>query len=257
MFNNYLFRPSQLDKLMTNPKSKSELLSATTKSVLDEIFIREFYGREKIVVSKYMEKGTERENDSISLYRQFRQEFMVKNEEKLSNKFLTGTPDIIQSSIVVDIKTCWDIFTFFAKDPIDAKKTYYWQLVGYMMLTKKKKATLAYCLVDNDEYTIYQEVKKIQYTRGLDEIKDQEELLKIEEQIRKNNTYSDIPTSQKVKEYHFELDTEDIDELKNRIILWREYLNSLYQKHSQVVEVKIKKTRKTREKAQTTALLPA
>lgn len=223
-FDNHKFRPSQLPALMTKSKTKGDL-SDTVKTVLNEIFIREVYNREKIIVSKYMEKGTEKEPESISLYRKVTQQFVKKNEAKFENEFLCGTPDLILKDRIVDIKTNWDIWTFFKSSEKTAQSDYYWQLVAYMLLTDKTKADLAYCLVDNDEYTIFNETQKIKFFQGLTD--ESPELEQIEDQIRRNNTYSDIPEPKRVKIYSFDLGETDKQQIEAQLTLCRDYLNSL------------------------------
>lgn len=223
-FNNYKFRSSQLPSLMTTSKSKLDL-SETTKSILNEIYIKEIYKREKIIVSKYMEKGTEKENDSISLYRKVTQQFVTKNENQFENEFLTGTPDLILNDRIVDIKTNWDIWTFFKSNEKTAKSDYYWQLVAYMILTGKKKADLAYCLISNDDYTVYSETQKVKFFYGLTD--ESPDLEKLEEQIKYNNTYDDIPPHERVKIFSFELDQDDEENIRRQVNQWREYLYCL------------------------------
>ena len=118
---NTLFRCSSLSKLMTNPKLEADIeagnLSETTKTYLLEVYISEKYNRDKNVTSKYMEKGLLVEEDSITLYSRVMKKFFKKNESKLSNEFIKGTPDlytgleITEADLVIDIKSSWDIFS--------------------------------------------------------------------------------------------------------------------------------------------------
>lgn len=220
---NYKFRPSQLDCLMTASRKKGEL-SETTKSVLQEIWIKETYKKEKIITSKFMEKGISKENESISLYRQFSQQFCKKNEEKLENDYFVGTPDLIFSNKVVDIKTSWDIWTFAKVNYKDASKNYQYQLLAYMSLTGKSQSQLAYCLVDNSDFIIYSEVKKLVWSLGLDEQKNQDVITKLEDQIIRNNTYSDIPLADRVKIFDFEFSQKNLETIYTQLDLCRNYL---------------------------------
>lgn len=224
-FTNYKFRPSQLTALMTKPRSKSELLSETAKSILDEIYIKEIYGRQKIIVSKYLEKGTNQENESISMYRKHFQIFAEKNETTFENPFLKGTPDIVLTNKVVDVKTCWDIWTFHSVDAEKARRDYYYQLVAYMLLTGKKTAELAYCLVSNDEYTIYSELQKIKYMKGLDD--NDPALDDYEAQLRSNHTYDDIPLESRIKVFSFELDKTERKNIAATLKACRAYLKQI------------------------------
>jgi hypothetical protein len=62
-----IFRCSSLAKLMTNPKSKSESLSAGAKTYIKELAKQNFYGYTNKVETKQMRKGTEYEPESIAL----------------------------------------------------------------------------------------------------------------------------------------------------------------------------------------------
>ena len=67
-FNNYLFRCSSLGKLLTAPRNKSEVLSETTKSYLQQIHKETIFKRKKDISSKYMEKGILGEEKSLTAY---------------------------------------------------------------------------------------------------------------------------------------------------------------------------------------------
>lgn len=208
-------------------KRDNPVLSETVKTLLKEIWIQEKYNRKQIIVSKYLEKGTNQEPESISLYRKATQEFCQKNEERFESEFLCGTPDLIIADKVVDIKTSWNIWTFAKSDQDSAKKDYYYQLLAYMILTGKTKSQLAYCLINNSEYTIYQEVQKIKFAYGLSDEKDGQQLDEIENQINLNNTYDDIPVQERVKIFEFELDPDEVTKVETQLKACREYLNSL------------------------------
>jgi len=114
------FRCSGLGNLMVEPKLKSETLSETTKTYLREKYIFEKYKRSKFVESKYMTKGTEVEEESLTLLSIVTRKLYNKNEKLLWNDWIIGTPDTyegdtIENAItIIDIKSSWDIFTFFA-----------------------------------------------------------------------------------------------------------------------------------------------
>ncbi len=213
------FRCSKLGSIMTPPKAKKDILSKTCTSYLDELWISLKYGREKDIINKYVQKGIDVEEDSITLYTNVTGRFLVKNEQRFENEYITGTPDIITDR-VVDIKSNWDIWTF---DKAEMTRDYYWQLMGYMWLTGKKKATLAYCLVDAPEDLIHDELRRLSWRMGM--IDTQDPLyVEAEEKVKMNMTFGDIPEEERVKEYHLEYNLDDIEKLKAQIILCLEYL---------------------------------
>ena len=56
-------RCSKLGAIMTNPRSKTEILSETTKTYLIEWILEKKYGRKKEFSNKYLEKGLTTEQD--------------------------------------------------------------------------------------------------------------------------------------------------------------------------------------------------
>lgn len=218
-WDNYKFHCSGLKNLMVNPRLKSETLSETTKNYLDEIFIKEVFHREKtdMIANKYVRKGVMCEPDSFKLVEDVTKEVYFKNQATLENDFVVGTPDIQAPEKIIDIKTSWDLFTFFKVDRDQAESDYYYQLLGYMMLTGKKKADLIYCLVDTPEELINDELHRLNFYMNEDEAKS----------YRINYVYGDIPAEAKIKRFEFDYDEEVAEKLKERIVLAREYLAGL------------------------------
>lgn len=226
-FTNYLFRPSSVGNLMVNGRSKTDPLSETTKTYLKTIFIAEVYGREKDISNKFMEKGILTEEDSLTLVTKYGKygKLLIKNKDKLSNEFIHGTPDLILTDRVVDIKSSWDIWTFSDADGKNAG--YYWQLQSYMWLTKKTLADLVYCLNNSPEHLIFDEQRHQMYKLGLVDQEATPEYIKMEEMVNKNMKFDDIPAEDRIKIFNFEYNPEDIERLKARIFEARAYLNTL------------------------------
>jgi len=214
-----LFRCSSLGHLMTEPKSKSETLSETTKNHLVDVWIRHKYNRKELIASKYMEKGTMVEEDAMTLYSRFRKQYYVKNEKMLTDDFIKGIPDIITEKTVIDLKSSWDIFTFFRTKQKAVEKMYYWQLQGYMSLTGKENARLVYCLVNTPQVLIDDEIHRLQY-KHLREA----DMLKARNQIEMNSIFDDIDIQDKIYEIEIKRNNEDIERLYNRIIDCRNWI---------------------------------
>lgn len=224
MFDNHLFRCSQLGKLMTEPRSKCEWLSETTKKYLLEIYIKKHFHREKEIRSKFLEKGLSVEELSIDTYSICTMDFVSKNETFYKNDFICGTPDIIKDDVVIDIKSSWDIFTFAAIKS-EENKDYIWQLQGYMWLTGKTKSKLAYILTDTPEPLIERELKQALYQSGLSA--DSEAFESYAKEMRNNFIYSDIDYKDRIHIKEYEFNPEMIARLQDRIIECRNYLNDL------------------------------
>lgn len=196
---NFKCRASALGKLMTNPRSKSETLSQTTKSYLEEWVKEQIYGIKKQINSKYLQKGLALEDQAIEFYSvAMDKDFMIKNLDHFEDDFFTGTPDCMHEGIVYDFKTSWDCFTFplFDQEP---DMGYYYQLQVYMHLTGLRKAKLVYTLQDTPDYLTHEEPV----------------------------SYAHVDNSYRVKEFEIEYDPMVIETAKARIKECRDYVKEL------------------------------
>lgn len=247
-FDNLLFRCSSLGYLMVEPRAKSETISETTKSHLIDVYVSNKYGRRSDVQNKYIDKGLMVEEDSITLYSRIKKSFFKKNEEHLNNDFIKGTPDLFtgleirEADTITDVKSSWDIFTFFRTLSQSLNKNYYWQLQGYMDLSKGVKATLAYCLINTPEALITDEKRRLLYKMG---IRDEFDANYVEacEVLEKNMVYDDIPINERLIEFNIERNQADIDRMHERVTECRKYLNELEQRlHPEVMLAEYKET---------------
>lgn len=195
------------------------LLSETTKSYLLEIAIKETYGRTKMIETDAMRKGTEQEQQSIDLLNEYKQTDYVKNKIIKENDFIIGTPDILENNILIDIKSCEDLFTLSKKWGIPP--IYEYQLYGYMVLTEQNKAYLAYVLPNSPEWMIEKEFNKYSFYRP------QEEWQELEAQIRKNHTFDDVPLEKRVKIFELAIKPDIEFQVFNAVERARNYLNNL------------------------------
>lgn len=147
-------RCSALGKIMTNPRSKKETLSAGCKTYIKELVKEDLFNYKSTIDSKYLTKGIDMEDTSIDLYNEVYGTLYLKNTERLSNEFITGECDINAEDKIIDIKSSWSLETFPASPEDVNNKDYEWQLRGYMMLYDKPKAELAYCMVSTPDYLL-------------------------------------------------------------------------------------------------------
>tara|TARA_R110000787_G_scaffold276419_1_gene385350 strand:- start:838 stop:1476 length:639 start_codon:yes stop_codon:yes gene_type:complete len=147
-------RCSALGKIMTNPRKKSETLSAGCKTYIKELVKEDLFGYKSMIDSKYLTKGIDLEDTSIDLYNEVHNTLYLKNTERLSNEFITGECDINTGDKIIDIKTSWSLETFPAAVDDINNKDYEMQLRGYMWLYDKPKAELAYCMVSTPDYLL-------------------------------------------------------------------------------------------------------
>ena len=144
------FRASSLGKLMTSARSKSEVLSQTAKSHIEQLAKENFFNYRNQISSRYIDKGQQQEQDSIELLNTVRMESYTKHVGRVSNDYLTGECDIITSDTIIDIKTSWSIDTWPALPQDGVNSDYEWQMRAYMMLYDRPQAEVIYCLVTTD-----------------------------------------------------------------------------------------------------------
>lgn len=232
MFDNYLFHPSQLGLIMTESRTKDPF-GETAKSHLLECWVNKKYDRYKDITNKYLEKGTMAEEDSIDLYSLVMNEYFEKNKEFISNDFFIGTPDLYkgksikEAELIIDLKTSWDIFTFFGVMIKGLDKRYFWQLQAYMDLTGAKTSKLVYCLVNTPYKLVEDEKKKLLWKLGVIDPDTDEAYIEGCKQIDKNAIYDDIPMKERYIEFTVERDQEAIDKAHKRVIECRTFLNQL------------------------------
>jgi hypothetical protein len=140
------WRVSQLGNLMTNSRSKSEVLSETTKSEIRKIAKQDFYGYTTEIKTKPMIKGTDWEQEGIDLLNSVRFTQYTKNEERVSNEYITGCCDIKEPKLIIDIKMPWSLETFPATPSEGDASKYEWQGRGYMWLYDKPAFELVYTM---------------------------------------------------------------------------------------------------------------
>ena len=218
-------RCSALGKIMTNARSKSEVLSKTCKSYLQELAIEEMYGIKKEFSSRYTDKGIEVERESIDLVQDNCDfGFMYKNEEHFENDYLTGTPDVNTDNILLDVKSSYDATTFPWFEEEIPNKDYYYQLQGYMALTGKRKSVLAYCLVNTPFQIVEDEVRRAHWKEHLI---DESEELRADVEARHN--FDHIPPEKRIKTFEVRYDKDVVKAIYERIEECRKYYETLIQ----------------------------
>ena len=163
-----LFRASLLSEIMTDPKSKTEILSVGAKSAVTRMAKEFIYGFKEEVSSKYMEKGLRVEDQSIELLNSVLFTDFKKNAERRNNEWITGEADIVANDRIIDIKSSWSLKTFPALESDGMDKDYEWQGRAYMMLWDKPHFEIAYCMVSTPEDLIGYEQKSMHLIDGIE-----------------------------------------------------------------------------------------
>ena len=253
--NTIKFRCSSLGYIMTESRSKSETLSETCKTHLIDVFVSAKYGRREEITGKFLDKGNEREEDSITLLSRATKIFYKKNEERIENDFISGTPDLYLgiglqlADETNDTKTSWSAHTFFRAQKEALNKMYYWQGQGYMDLTGAKKHTVTYCLVNGTAKAIMDEKRRLAYAMGVLDTQATDNVAYLEKckQIEVNHIFDmeafknenpffefdndlekwtfDIPISERIFQFTFDRNDADIERMHQRVIECRNFMN--------------------------------
>lgn len=197
-------------------------LGETGKTYCENWLKQRLYGKKKSFYSKQTDKGTTVEADSIEyLAEQKGWGLVVKNNIRMTNSHMEGTPDLVLSEIIPDIKNSWDCFTFPLYEDIPDKK-YVQQLNVYMELFKKDKAELIYVLMDAPDHLIDKEALFESRNRGEEEIS-----MELYDEVKEKMTYSHLPASLRIKTFTLEKDQKLIDLIYSRVDECRTYIKSL------------------------------
>lgn len=239
-----VFRASSIGQLMG-----AKGLGKTGEKLARYTYLQYKYGRTKDFTSKYTDKGTLVEPESIKILSQLDGIYYEKNEVRMHNDYFTGECDIlVKDTKVIDIKNAWDLFTFddhLAGHDTDNE----YQVRVYMNLYNVPKAEVIYMLNDAPEEMILKEVEKESYKH-----KDRETPDYIVAQLLKNlifssrnvydyycnlfalggdsltdkimNSFIEIPQQDRIKIYSFDYDDIILEKIKQRVIDARNYLKS-------------------------------
>jgi len=223
----YYCHASGVGKIMANPRTKSEFLSKTAKTAVEEQFLYNEFGIKKDFSNRYTERGTNQEDESILFFSKVTGNFGVqKNEERFKNDYFVGTPDIITEDSIIDIKTSWDATTFPWFDSELPNKDYMYQLLAYMDLTGKLNGYVAYCLINHTEDAIQDEIRRETWKLKAIDPTD-EQALEIEQKVRDKMQFDRIPENLRVKIFEVEYDENTVNKMKERVKECREYYSML------------------------------
>jgi hypothetical protein len=233
-WNDTHIRASSVGYLMTEPVTKADkeagLLSKTAQKHLLEVYIAEKYGRKKDIQTKQMKKGVEVEQESIDLLSMYLKMPFNKNEQRFTNDFISGSPDIIDNDRIIDIKSSYDLWTFIGNIPDKLDSLYYWQMQSYMWLTGAKSALIAYCLVNTPESIIEQE--KYYLLKKMDVATEESpEYVKEAMKIEFNMSFDDISIDERVLMFKVERNEDDILRIQQKVEKAREFLVEIEQTH--------------------------
>lgn len=194
----FKIRASAVGQIMSNPRSKKDLLSKTAATYVEDWLKEKIYGTKKNINTKQIQKGILLEDEAIdSAINWLDLEFAIKNEKHFENEFMTGTPDLILEDEIIDTKVSWDEWTFplFAKEL--PEKSYFYQMQAYMHLTGKKKGRVVYVLLNTPEHL---------------------------DPYNEHPDYSNLDKKYRIKTFEVVYDPNVIEEIENRVDEIRAYI---------------------------------
>jgi hypothetical protein len=219
-------RASAIGKIMTSSRSKGEVLSQTAKTYIQELALEHKYGIKKTINSRYIDKGLIVEDEAIQLCdRVLELGFVVKNDEYFENEFICGTPDVITDTLIVDVKSSWDLFTFPMFDDELPNKDYFWQMQGYMALTGKQSAIVSYCLIDTPLDIVQDEIRRASWAKKELEVSEA-----TENEVRQQHEFSHIPEPKRVKAFLVEKDEQAINSIYEKVEEARKYYQQIIER---------------------------
>lgn len=210
-------------KDLINKRDNPEL-PAGAKTYIKTWIKEKMFNRKKDWKNVVVEKGIVSEPLSIELLGRVLGIEMFKNDEFFENDYAHGFPDIIQGSLVRDVKSSWDIFTFPMFDTEMPNDDYWWQLQGYMWLTGHTKASLDYVLIDTPEPLIALDLKKLYYqSGGLAEMWTPD----THQELLPNYQFNDVPEKYRIKSYEVEWDASVPDKIIQRVQMCRAFIKNI------------------------------
>jgi hypothetical protein len=216
-------RASALGKLMTSSRKAGEVLSQTAKSYIQEVVLQDKYGIYKEFNSRYTDKGNQTEDEAIQLVAQVLDlGFIYKNEDKYTNDWIKGTPDVVTTDLIIDTKVSWSAHTFPFFESELPNKDYYWQMQAYMWMTGRKKALVTYCLVNTPYLLLEDEIRREHWKQNL--IGESQE---VRDYVEAQHNFDHIPKNERVKVFEIDYDEQGIEQAKEKIEIAKVYYNQL------------------------------
>lgn len=238
-WNEVLIHASSVSKLFTEPKSKEDKiagnLSATAKAHCIDIYNEKKYGRKKHIETKGMRKGTKVEPESIMLLSEWIGDFLEKNEETLSNDFITGTPDVrwvnpnTGKKVIFEIKSSETIHTFMPKI-LDGVDEHFEQVNSYMWLDNADEGYLVYCLTNNSQDEINKE-KGYLMNKLACISEESPEFIAAWEEKRLLLEYDDISESERILIFPIEKDPDFPVKCQQKVEKARQFLLEFENRH--------------------------
>lgn len=234
-------------------KNAKCVLTDGAKKELTKIVYQTLIKRSSRLKNKYLDKGIQVEDNSITTLSNVFGKLLIKNKVRKENDFFSGECDINKNEII-DIKSSWSFETFPMHDDVIKTSGYEWQLDCYMDLYGVKKSRLAYVLENTPHALLEGDIKKNHYnyslfdgngnilndeakdfvvelvcnqiftTKGLIDFCNYSSLIELD---WFEGVFIEIPEEMRVKIFEHPYDPKRIALIKEMIGLAREYMNEV------------------------------
>ena len=233
-------------------QSRNYSLSDGQKKLLCELAYAVKNNRKAVLNFDKITKGLEKEKESRDLLSRVTNLFLVANNERKINDWVTGAIDIEPNEVIPDIKTAWSWESFSKILQESANDIYLRQGDSYMDLWNKKEFLLCHVLVDTPFRLVEKEIYNRNYTSDIlnIEMEVREESINEVKQIVTNHIFSrqgleefcdyssnvyiewfndfvEIPENERVHMIPHSYDKTRIDQRNECISLAREYMNTV------------------------------
>lgn len=161
-------RKTDADKELLAPY-KEMSLSAGAKTYLGKLAKQFVYSYNKVVETKYMDKGLACEDEAIDMINRLRFESYTKNTERREDEFLTGECDIYVPGVkTIDTKVSWDLDTFPALSEDCHDSLYEWQGRAYMRLWDVPEHEVCFVMLSTPDELIRYEQRELHEVEHID-----------------------------------------------------------------------------------------
>jgi hypothetical protein len=180
-----LFRCHMIGSIMPTENARTKFTQVAMDKMVD-IYNFSLFGRREEIKSKFLEKGNEREEDTLTLISRLTKTVYNKNAERLENDYISGVPDtflgkgIRKADETIDAKTSWSKNTYDKARIKPLEWDYTWQGHGYMALTGAKQHRVFFGLVNGTAKLILDEKKKLLWNMSENDPRYKEQCKQIE-----------------------------------------------------------------------------
>jgi hypothetical protein len=220
----------------------NNILTDASKKLLKEVYVKEKYNKSNVSLNKEYSlgliNGTLSETNSLRIVSEFNGIVYKVNKDLVYNRHLKGKLDayegtsIKKATKVIEIKTATSMQSLLCTlpDKDDFIKKHYWQLMGYLSMTKADLAEIYHVVGNYHESIIQQTISRYLYkVKGLALPK---EMIKNNiESIRNNLTFEEIPVSERIFKISAERDEEKIKMIAEKVKAARAYLKEFQEIH--------------------------